>query len=124
MHKLLLATSLIALPGLALAQEAQTTTNSTTTVATPPATATVDVAATVKTTAPATDARGIAVISAPAAAPSGANQALSVPAGAKVVAATNQDAVFTPVAATGDLPPCSKTVTDRCKQTYERVKKR
>ena len=69
---------------------------------------------------PATDARGIPVVSAPATAPAGANAAVEVPAGATVTVSPNQASVFTPQAATGDLPPCSKTVTDRCKQTYER----
>ena len=70
--------------------------------------------------APERDARGIAVISTPATAPAGANTMPSVPAGAKVVVSPDQSSVFTPVAASGDLPACSKTVTDRCKQTYER----
>lgn len=68
---------------------------------------------------PATDARGIPVVSAPATAPAGANQTVSVPAGATVTVNPNQSAVFTPVAATGDVPACSKAVTDHCTQTYE-----
>ena len=32
----------------------------------------------------------------------------------------NQSAAFTPRAATQEYPPCSKTVTDGCIQTYER----
>lgn len=68
---------------------------------------------------PATDARGIAVVSAPAAAPAGANQMVTVPAGATVTVNPNQSAVFTPTAASGDMPACSKSVTDRCTQTYE-----
>ncbi len=75
-------------------------------------------------TAPATDSRGIPVVSAPATAPAGVNVPVSVPAGTQVVINPNQAAAFTPVAAAaGDLPPCSKTVTDRCKQTYERSKR-
>ena len=70
--------------------------------------------------APERDSRGIAVISSPATAPAGANTMPTVPAGAKVVVSPDQSSVFTPVAASGDLPACSKTVTDRCKQTYER----
>jgi hypothetical protein len=27
--------------------------------------------------------------------------------------------VFTPTAAVGDMPPCTKAVTDHCTQTYE-----
>jgi len=68
---------------------------------------------------PATDARGIAVVSAPAAAPAGANQMVTVPAGATVTVNPNQAAVFAPTAASGDMPACSKSVTDRCTQTYE-----
>jgi hypothetical protein len=32
----------------------------------------------------------------------------------------NQQAAFTPRPAAGDYPPCSRTVTDACTQTYER----
>lgn len=32
----------------------------------------------------------------------------------------NQQAAFTPRPAAGDYPPCSRTVTDSCIQTYER----
>ncbi|MCY7339172.1 MAG: hypothetical protein LH465_04370 [Sphingomonas bacterium] len=70
--------------------------------------------------APERDSRGIAVISAPAAVPAGANAMPTVPAGAKVVVSPDQSSVFAPVAASGELLACSKTVTDRCKQTYER----
>ncbi len=70
--------------------------------------------------APERDARGIAVVSAPATAPAGVNQTVVIPPGAKVVVAADQSAAFTPTASTGELPPCSKTVTDRCKQTYEK----
>ena len=69
--------------------------------------------------APEVDARGIPVVSAPAVAPSGANQPVTAPAGAQVVVATDQAAAFAPTQASGDLPPCTKTVTDHCKQTYE-----
>ena len=68
---------------------------------------------------PAIDARGIPVVSAPATAPAGANQSVTVPAGATVTVNPNQGAVFTPMAASGDMPACSKSVTDRCMQTYE-----
>ncbi|MEO5809540.1 MAG: hypothetical protein ABIR51_05700 [Sphingomicrobium sp.] len=78
-------------------------------------------AQTVSTTAPATDSRGIPVISAPATAPAGVNVPVSVPAGTQLVINPNQAAAFTSAAeAATDLPPCSKTVTDRCVQTYER----
>ena len=72
-------------------------------------------------TAPERDARGIPVVSDPATAPAGANQPVSVPPGAQVVVNTNQSSVFaTQAPATAELPPCSRTVTDRCVQTYER----
>ena len=69
---------------------------------------------------PERDARGIPVVSAPATAPSGANQPFNVPPGAQVVLSPNQQQVFAPQPAQGELPPCSRTVTDRCVQTYER----
>lgn len=71
-------------------------------------------------TAPETDARGIRVISAPAEAPAGYNQgARTVPAG------TPMPTVAPPAtSASGPLPPCTRTVTDRCTQTYERGRAR
>jgi hypothetical protein len=68
---------------------------------------------------PPMDARGIPVVSAPATAPAGANQMVTVPAGATVTVNPNQSAVFTPSPASGDMPACSKSVTDHCTQTYE-----
>ena len=71
-------------------------------------------------TSPETDARGIRVISAPAAAPSGYNEgARTVPAGSPMPTV----APPAPTAA-GTLPPCTRTVTDRCTQTYERGRAR
>ena len=67
----------------------------------------------------ATDSRGIPVVSAPATAPAGANQAVTVPPGATVTVNPNQSSVFTPMAASGDMPACTKAVTDHCTQTYE-----
>ena len=66
--------------------------------------------------APERDARGIAVISDPATAPAGYNQpAQTVPAG------TPMPTVAAPTpSSSGPLPPCTRTVTDRCTQTYER----
>jgi len=69
---------------------------------------------------PERDARGIPVVSAPATAPAGANQPVSVPAGAAVVPAPNQAAVFSTQASTKTYPPCTREVTDGCVQTYER----
>lgn len=51
--------------------------------------------------------------------PPGTNQPVAVPPGA-VVVPTNQAAPFAPKPATTEYPPCSKTVTDACIQTYER----
>ncbi|MEO6247348.1 MAG: hypothetical protein ABIO85_02020 [Sphingomicrobium sp.] len=66
-----------------------------------------------------TDARGVPVVSAPASAPPGANQIVTVPDGASVTVNPNQASVFTPVTASGEIPACSKSVTDHCTQTYE-----
>lgn len=66
-----------------------------------------------------TDARGIPVVSAPATPPAGANQVVTVPPGAMVTVNPNQSSVFTPVAASGDMPACTKELTDHCTQTYE-----
>jgi hypothetical protein len=68
---------------------------------------------------PERDARGIPVVSDPATAPAGANQPFTVPPGAQVVLQP-QNQVFTPQPAAGDAPPCTRTVTDHCVQTYER----
>lgn len=59
-----------------------------------------------------TDPNGQAV------APAGANRGVAVGPGGTVPAA-NQSAVFTPRPAAGEYPPCSRTVTDNCIQTYE-----
>lgn len=55
-----------------------------------------------------------------AVAPPGTNQPVNAPPGARVVPADNQSAAFAPRPATAEYPPCSKTVTDGCVQTYER----
>lgn len=69
-------------------------------------------------TAPELDARGVPVVSDPATAPAGWNQpATMVPAGTPP---PSPPAATVPTSSTGPLPPCSKTVTDRCTQTYER----
>lgn len=70
--------------------------------------------------APERDARGIPVISDPATAPAGYNQPPQmVPAGTPAPTV----APPTPTSA-GPLPPCTRTVTDRCTQTYERGRAR
>ncbi|TMJ16589.1 MAG: hypothetical protein E6G94_03655 [Alphaproteobacteria bacterium] len=71
-------------------------------------------------TAPERDARGIPVVSADATAPAGYNQPpTTFPAGTPppTVAAP------TPTSA-GPMPPCTRTVTDHCTQTYERGRSR
>jgi hypothetical protein len=69
-------------------------------------------------TAPRVDNMGTPVISAPATAPSGFNQAPGMNGvGGPYVDPSQPPA---PMAATGDYPPCSRTVTDHCIQTYER----
>jgi hypothetical protein len=51
-------------------------------------------------------------------APTGTNQA---PMGTGMAQPMpNQQAAFTPRPAAGEYPPCSRTVTDACTQTYER----
>lgn len=69
---------------------------------------------------PERDARGIPVISQPAEAPAGANQVVQVPAGAQVVAAPNQSAVFSTKESTKTYPICTREITDGCIQAYER----
>ena len=69
---------------------------------------------------PERDARGIPVMSDTAMAPSGANQSVTVPAGAQVVPAPNQAAVFASKPSTKEYPACSRGQTDGCVQTYER----
>ncbi len=68
---------------------------------------------------PERDARGIPVVSETATAPTGANEPFTVPQGAEVVLNPDRQ-VFTPQPAQGEMPPCTREVTDRCTQTYER----
>ena len=70
-------------------------------------------------TTPERDARGIPVTSAPATAPSGANQAPATGSG-QAIPAPNQSAVFAPQQSNKDYQPCTREVTDGCVQTYER----
>lgn len=64
---------------------------------------------------PERDARGIAVISAPAVAPAGWN---GVPATA--MGGPELDPATGETAGTASYPACTATVTDRCLQTYEK----
>jgi hypothetical protein len=67
--------------------------------------------------APERDARGIAVVSAPATAPAGYNE----PAHTMAPGEAAPPAGPAPTQGTaGPLPPCTRTVTDHCTQTYER----
>ena len=69
--------------------------------------------------APERDARGIAVRSDAAMAPSGANQ--PAPAGGgQFVPAPNQASVFAVQPSSREYKACTRTVTDGCVQTYER----
>ena len=72
-----------------------------------------------QTSGPEVDARGIPVVSAPATAPSGANQTIQVQPGAQVVPAPNQSAVFATQPSSKTYTPCTREVTDGCVQTYE-----
>jgi hypothetical protein len=65
---------------------------------------------------PERDARGIAVISAPAVAPAGWN---GVPASA-AMGGPELDAVTGETVAPDSYPACTATVTDKCLQTYEK----
>ena len=65
--------------------------------------------------APERDARGIPVISDPATVPAGFNNPPGM--GGPLVDASSPPA---PQPATDNYPPCSRTVTDHCVQTYER----
>jgi len=69
--------------------------------------------------APERDARGIPVVSEPATAPAGTNEPVAPSTGVQAVVNPNQAAAFTPQPAAGEAPPCSRTVTDHCVQTYE-----
>jgi translation initiation factor IF-2/pilus assembly protein FimV len=108
MKSALLATALL----LGTAATAQTYTTTTTTTS-----------ATSQTVAPSNanperDARGIPVISDPATAPAGFNQAPGMNGvGGPMVDASTPPA---PQPSDASYPACTRTVTDNCLQTYER----
>jgi hypothetical protein len=117
--KLIMMAAALMLGSAAVAQtteeETQTTTTTTTTMAPAGQTVAPD------NSAPERDARGIADISAPASAPAGYNQPpQTVPAGTP---APTMGPAPTQGSA-GPLPPCTRTVTDHCTQTYERGRAR
>lgn len=107
--KILMFAAALSISGIALAQDTGTTpapSGVTTTDGTVPGDG---------ITQQGTDPSGVAV------APPGTNEPLQAPPGATVVPpGPEQAAAFTPKPATADYPPCSKTVTDQCVQTYER----
>src|SRR6218665_159553 len=70
--------------------------------------------------APERDSRGITVVSDPATAPAGTNA--TVTQGTQFRVNPNQAAAFATQPSTGEKPPCSRTVTDNCTQTYERLR--
>ena len=119
MKTVLFAAALL-VSGAAVAQTTDTTTETTTTTTTTMTMPTTGATVAPSNSAPERDARGIPVISDPATAPAGTNQAVVVPPGAQVVPNPNQAAAFQTQPATESYPPCSRTVTDNCVQTYER----
>lgn len=54
-----------------------------------------------------------------AAAPAGTNMGVQGSGMGPAMPMPNQSAAFAPRAAAGEYPPCSRTVTDSCVQTYE-----
>lgn len=70
---------------------------------------------------PERDARGIAVISAPAVVPAGFNGAAGTAVGGPMI---DPATGATMSGADSSHPPCSRTVTDNCVQTYERGRRR
>ncbi len=100
--KLTLFAAALMLSGAAIAQAPTDTTATGTPVAT-------------SNSAPERDARGIPVVSESATAPAGWN---APPGSGAPVADASTPAPSQGSA--GELPPCSRTVTDRCTQTYER----
>jgi len=95
----------LAISGVAFAQTSTTTTT----------TASEGTTVAPDNSTPKTDARGIAVISAPATAPPGFNQPPQVGG-----TGASPSAPPAPQPATEDYPVCSRTVTDNCVQAYER----
>jgi hypothetical protein len=113
MKKLLFAAALF-VSGAAIAQ----TTDTTMQPAPAPADSATSPVVMPDNTAPRVDNNGNTVISAPAVAPAGFNQAPGMNGVGGPYVDASQPAPTT--TATGDYPPCSRTVTDHCIQTYER----
>jgi hypothetical protein len=108
MKQIIFAAALM-LSGAAWAQTTDTTTTTTDTMSTAGGTTVAP-----GNTNPERDARGIAVVSDAATAPAGWN----APPGTPGLA--NPSAPAAPQGSAGPLPPCTRKVTDRCTQTYER----
>ena len=120
MKKLILAALVVTASGAALAQTNTppgTVNTPSGTINTPPGT--VNTSPGTVNASPGTDASGSAAGPASATPPAGADQSVTMPAGGAVTVDPAQNAVSTPMTASGDVPPCSKTVTDRCMQTHE-----
>ncbi|HEV2818215.1 MAG TPA: hypothetical protein VGW40_13465 [Allosphingosinicella sp.] len=115
MRSVLFAAALLC-GGTALAQDYSTTTTTTTTTEATQVPAGPVVAP--SNANPERDARGIPVISDPAVSPPGFNQ----PAGTNGMGGPLVDPSQPPAPqpATQSYPPCSRTITDHCVQTYER----
>ena len=111
MKSVLLATALL----IGSAATAQTYSTTTTTTTTAPATSQTVMPS---NAAPERDARGIPVISDPATAPAGFNQAPGMNGvGGPMV---DPSAAPAPQPSDASYPACTRTVTDNCLQTYER----
>ena len=118
--KLIIMAAALMLGGAAAAQTTEETTTDTETTTTTTTTTTMPAGQTVApdNSAPERDARGIPVVSDPATAPAGYNQpARTLAPGTPLPAAMGP---APSMGAAGPLPPCTRTVTDRCTQTYER----
>jgi hypothetical protein len=115
MRSVLFAAALLC-GGAALAQDDTTTTTTMTTATTTQVPNGPVVAP--SNSNPERDARGIPVISDPAVSPPGFNQ----PAGQNGMGGPLVDPSQPPAPqpATQSYPPCSRTITDHCVQTYER----
>ena len=101
------------------AAAAQTTTYQTTTTTTTTSAPMAGQTVAPSNAAPERDARGIPVISDAAVAPPGFNNPPGM--GGPMVDASQPPA---PQPATQSYPPCTRTVTDHCVQTYERGRSR
>ena len=113
MKKLIVMAALLT-SGAAVAQTHSTTTTTTHTTTTASVPTTGEVVAPSNSN-PELDARGIPVISDPAVVPPGWNSGPAVGG-----PAVDPAAPATTMPSTDSYPPCSRTVTDNCVQTYER----